>query len=132
MLRDALSSMFQRSLPEYLDGMVTVVSVKMSPDLRVAKIYVSIYRSTTDPDLQIKRLTTHAPEIRKNLAGLVSMKFMPELRFYRDDTLDAAERIDQLLQAVRKEDEAKGLRHDHDHEDTAGETGERDEDGADD
>jgi ribosome-binding factor A len=129
MLRDALSSMFQRSLPEYLDGMVTVVSVKMSPDLRVAKIYVSIYRSTTDPDLQIKRLTTHAPEIRKNLAGMVSMKFMPELRFYRDDTLDAAERIDKLLQAVRREDEAKGLRHDNDNGDEAGS---RDEDGADD
>jgi ribosome-binding factor A len=129
MLRDALSSMFQRSLPEYLDGMVTVVSVKMSPDLRVAKIYVSIYRSTTDPDLQIKRLTTHVPEIRKNLAGMVSMKFMPELRFYRDDTLDAAERIDQLLQAVRKEDEAKGLRHGND---TGDEADARDGDGAED
>jgi len=128
MLREALSGMFQRSLPEYLDGMVTVVSVKMTPDIRIAKIYVSIYRATTDPDLQVKRLNTHAPEIRKNLAGLVSMKFMPELRFYRDDTLDAAERIDQLLQAVRRDDEARGLRSHHD-SDEDGTTTPQDRDG---
>lgn len=120
MLREALSTQFQRSMPEYLDGMVTVVSVKMTTDLRIAKVYVSIYRSQTDPDIQIKRLNTHAPEIRKELTSHVSMRFIPELRFYRDDTLDAAERIDQLLQAVRKEDEAKGLRrHDDDATDHA-------------
>lgn len=101
MLRDALAAMFQRNLPEYLDGMITVVSVKMSPDLSVAKIYVSIYRSTTDPDLLVKRMNTHMPELRKKLTGLVSMKSIPELRFYRDDTFEAVERITQLLNSVR-------------------------------
>ena len=103
--------MFQRRPPEYLDGMITVVSVKMSPDLRIAKVYVSIYRSTTDPAILIKRLNTHAPEIRRELGNHVSqLRFLPELRFYRDDTLDAAERIDKLLQEVRRDDEARGLR----------------------
>ena len=96
MLRDALGRQFQRSLPEYLDGMITIASVKMSPDLRIAKVYVSIYRSATTPDILIKRMNTHMPEIRKRLAGEVEMKYLPELRFYRDDTLDAAERIDEL------------------------------------
>lgn len=112
MLREALSTQFQRHMPEFLDGMITVVSVKMSPDLRIAKVYVSIYRSTTDPDILMKRMNSHAPEIRKELASNVSMKFIPELRFYRDDTLDAAERIDQLLQSVRNDDIARGLRRD--------------------
>ena len=60
MLRESLAAMFQRSLPEYLDGMITVVSVKMSPDLSIAKVYVSIYRSSTDPDLLVKRMNTHS------------------------------------------------------------------------
>jgi ribosome-binding factor A len=107
MLRDTLGAQFQRSMPEYLDGMITVVSVKMSPDLRIAKVYVSIFRSATDPDILIKRLNTHMPEIRKKLAGEVEMRFVPELRFYRDDTLDAAERIGKLLQSVREDDEAR-------------------------
>ncbi len=100
MLRESLAAMFQRSLPEYLDGMITVVSVKMSPDLSIAKVYVSIYRSSTDPDLLVKRMNTHMPELRKKLTGLVSMKSIPELRFYRDDTFEAVERITQLLNSV--------------------------------
>jgi ribosome-binding factor A len=107
MLRDALGRQFQRNMPEYLDGMITVASVKMSPDLRIAKVYVSIYRSATDPDLLIKRMNTHMPEIRKRLAGEVQMRYVPELRFYRDDTLDAAERIDELLRSVRRDDELR-------------------------
>src|SRR4051812_36752452 len=87
--------------------MVTVVSVKMSPDLRVANVYVSIYRSKTSPDILIKRLNTHVPEIRHQLTELVDMRFVPELRFFRDDTLDTAERIDSLLKKVRKEDEER-------------------------
>ncbi|HVZ40188.1 MAG TPA: 30S ribosome-binding factor RbfA [Candidatus Kapabacteria bacterium] len=115
MLREALSTMFQRHLPEYLDGMITIVSVKMSPDLRIAKVYASIFRSTTDPDTLIKRMNTHAPELRHDLASRVTMRFIPELRFYRDDTLDAAEHIDKLLRQVRRDDEARGL-HPYDEE----------------
>lgn len=110
MLREALGAQFQRHMPDFLDGMITVVSVKMSPDLRIAKVYISIYRSTTDPDILIKRLNSHTAEIRRELAHNVDMRFMPELRFYRDDTFDAAEKIDQLLEAVRRDDEARGLR----------------------
>lgn len=124
MVREALSTQFQRKLPEFLDGMVTVVSVKMSPDIRIAKVYVSIYRSATDPSILIKRLNTHAAEVRMELAGNVSMKFVPELRFYRDDTLDAAEHIDKLLDSVRRQDHERGLRSwdsPADEADTAGE-----------
>lgn len=104
MIREALGEQFQRNPPDFLDGMVTVVSVKMSPDLRIAKVYVSIFRSSTDPELIIRRLNTHMPEIRKRLNQQVHLRYSPELRFYRDDTLDAAERIDELLRSVRPAD----------------------------
>lgn len=107
MVRETLGKQFQRNMPEYLDGLVTVSSVKMSPDLRIAKVYVSIYRSTTKPEILIKRLNTHAPEIRKRLGDDVEMRHLPELRFFLDDTLDTAERIDKLLKSVREEDEAR-------------------------
>jgi ribosome-binding factor A len=103
--------------------MITIASVKMSPDLRIAKVYVSIYRSATTPDILIKRMNTHMPEIRKRLAGEVEMKYLPELRFYRDDTLDAAERIDELLRAVRHDDEARRPEQPSDDEPNDGETG---------
>ncbi len=107
MIREALGTQLQRRPPEYLDGMVTIVSVRMTADLGIARVYVSIWRSTTDPEILVKRLNTHAPEIRHELARNITLRFMPELRFYRDDTLDTAERIDQLLHQVRKEDEER-------------------------
>ncbi len=106
-LREALSQQFQRNLPDYLDGMITVVSVRMSSDLSVARVYISIFRSATDPDILIKRINAHVPEIRHELARQVQMKFVPELRFFRDDTLDAVERIDELLREVRLQDEER-------------------------
>ena len=107
MVREALGQQFQRNAPEFLDGLVTVVSVKMSPDLRIAKVYVSIFRSKTKPEILIKRLNTHAPEIRKRLGDDVDMRHLPELRFFLDDTLDTVERIDKLLRDVRQDDAAR-------------------------
>ncbi len=103
-VREALSEQFQRNPPDFLDGMVTVTSVKMSPDLRVAKVYVSIYRSTIEPPVIIRRLNTHMSEIRRRLNTQVHLRYSPELRFYLDDTLDSIERIDQLLKSVREHD----------------------------
>ena len=123
MVREALGAQFQRSMPEYLDGLITVASVRMSPDLRIAKVYVSIYRSTTKPEILMKRLNTHAPEIRKRLGDDVEMKHLPELRFFLDDTLDTVERIDKLLKSVREEDEAREAERAARAGETAGETG---------
>jgi ribosome-binding factor A len=122
MVREALGAQFQRSMPEYLDGLITVASVRMSPDLRIAKVYVSIYRSTTKPEILMKRLNTHAPEIRKRLGDDVEMKHLPELRFFLDDTLDTVERIDKLLKSVREEDEAREAERAARAGETAGET----------
>lgn len=107
MLRQELAESFQRQLPDYLDGMVTITSVKVSADLSIAKVYVSLYHTKTNPDILIKRLNTHQTELRTMLARSVRLRKMPELRFYLDDTLDTADRIEKLLDEVREEDERR-------------------------
>ena len=107
MIREALSTQFQRRPPQYLDGIVTIVSVRTTADLGIARTYVSIWRNTIDATILIKRLNTRAPEIRHELARNITLRFVPELRFYLDDTLDTAERIDQLLRQVREEDQER-------------------------
>ena len=106
-MREELATIFQRHQPEYLDGMITIVSVKVTADLSLAKVYVSIFRSETDPQILIKRLNANQPELRTELAHRIRMKRIPELRFYLDDTLQEAERIEKLLQSVREEDEKR-------------------------
>lgn len=87
--------------------MVTITSVKVSADLSVAKVYVSLFHTKTNSSILIKRLNAHQTELRTMLARNVQLRKMPELRFYLDDTLDTAARIEKLLDDVREEDERR-------------------------
>ncbi len=107
MLRQALAEQFQRQLPDYLDGMITVTAVRVSADLSIAKVYISIYHSKTKPEILIKRLNEYQTELRTALAHQVRLRKMPELRFYLDDTLDTAHQIEKLLNDVRQDDERR-------------------------
>ncbi|TND08229.1 MAG: ribosome-binding factor A [Bacteroidetes bacterium] len=78
--------------------MITVTEVRVSPDLSVAKIYVSLF-PVKDRETVFDLLLEHTKEIRKHLGNRIrhQARITPELIFYLDDTLDEAERIDQLL-----------------------------------
>jgi ribosome-binding factor A len=78
--------------------MITVTQVKLSPDLGVAKIYVSLFPvKEKDKMLEIIRKSSH--EIRGLLGKRIrhQARVIPELIFYVDDSLDYAERIENLL-----------------------------------
>ncbi|MCX8051638.1 MAG: 30S ribosome-binding factor RbfA [Chlorobi bacterium] len=77
-------------------GLITLTDVKVSPDLTVAKLYVSVFGNTHGPERIIALLEERAPEFRALVAKL-RLKVIPELRFYLDTTLDRMERIEQLL-----------------------------------
>lgn len=78
--------------------LLTVTKVRVTPDLGVAKAYISIFPGT-DRDaimLHIKKQTSH---IRNELAIRVrrQLRIIPDLQFYLDDSLDYQENIDRLL-----------------------------------
>ncbi len=77
-------------------GLVTLTDVKVSPDLSVAKLYVSVYGNALGGDRIIALLNEHAAEFRAFVAQL-RVRVIPELRFYRDATLEAMERIENIL-----------------------------------
>jgi ribosome-binding factor A len=75
---------------------VTVPEVRLSPDLKLATVYV-IPLGGTDTDEVLKALNRHKKYIRGEIAHAVDLKFAPDLRFRRDETFDEASRIDELL-----------------------------------
>ena len=79
-------------------ALVSVSGVKISPDLSVAKIYVSIFPSAKG-DQAMELLQNSVKQIRGELGRLVGKQFriVPEIAFYRDNTLDYVEHIDDLL-----------------------------------
>lgn len=94
-----LSEILQNFDSSVLKGkMVTVTMVRMSPDLSVAKIYLSIFPSPGKEQL-LESIKQHGKQIRNQLGQKVrnQLRVVPELAFNIDDSMDYAERIDQLL-----------------------------------
>ncbi len=78
--------------------LVSVSAVRVSPDLSVAKVYLSIFPSEKGKEL-IEAIETNKRTIRYDLGQRVRLQLrrIPELIFYLDDSLDYVENIDQLL-----------------------------------
>ena len=87
-----------RGMAVFGGAMVTVSEVRVSPDLSIAKIYVSVFPSTKQEEV-MNTLKVENRSIRGELGRLVArqLRIVPELDFYLDTTLDYAEHIDELL-----------------------------------
>ena len=93
-----LGTFFQRNASNYAPGgMITVTAVRVSPDLGVAKVYLSIF-AVPDKEAVVQLIRDRSWEVRKYLANERNeLRVAPELHFYIDDSLDQIERIDDLL-----------------------------------
>ncbi len=99
LIQKDLSELFQRECRECCQGsMVSVTVVRVSPDLSVAKVYLSIFPSIKSKDV-IDAIQTATSQIRFNLGKKVGkqLRIVPELKFFIDDSLDYVANIDELL-----------------------------------
>ena len=90
--------------PSY--GFITVTDVKMTPDLKIAKVYFSVFGSEEVKSRAMKVLEGEKQRIRGLVASHVQLKFAPTLQFYLDQTLEEADRINRLINKIH-EDEKK-------------------------
>ncbi len=104
MIKQALSMIFLREetkIPDLDTKSITVTEVKMSPDLKNAKIFV-IPLGGKDTDKVIDKLKEFSFVIRKVLSKKIMIKFMPKLFFVNDDSFDYAEKIENLIRQTQK------------------------------
>ncbi|MDR1595254.1 MAG: 30S ribosome-binding factor RbfA [Prevotellaceae bacterium] len=94
-----LGEIFQlRGMAAYQGALITVSEVRISPDLSVAKIFLSVFPSDKAPEV-IAKVEQENKTIRTELGKKVrhQLRIVPELHFFIDETLDKLERIDSLL-----------------------------------
>ncbi|MDE6120489.1 MAG: 30S ribosome-binding factor RbfA [Muribaculaceae bacterium] len=98
LLQKELSEIFRRQTAKTHGVIVTVSTVRVSPDLSVAKAYLSIFPSEQAPEV-LASIKDSARTVRYELAEKVrfQLRKVPELQFYLDDSLDYLENIDSLL-----------------------------------
>ena len=105
--QNKISRLIQRELGEILrlegrnlfkGAMITVTKVYITPDLSIAKVYLSLF-ATQNKDELLNNIMKHAGEIRGKLGNRIrhQLRAVPELHFYEDDSLDYIENIENLL-----------------------------------
>jgi len=107
LIKEEISLIFLYKLQDPDFGMVTVTQVKISPDLKYSKIYISIYEKEKRK-IVLDKVNGIKGMIRMELAQRIkTMRFIPEITFYLDDTQDYVEKIDGLLKKIHEDDNKK-------------------------
>jgi ribosome-binding factor A len=99
LLQKEIGDIFIKDFKSPLPGvMISITQVRVSPDLGVAKVYVSLFPSD-DKKAAIEALRKKTSEVRGFLGKRVAkqLRIVPEIIFYLDDSFDYAEKIDLLL-----------------------------------
>ena len=102
--RKELSTLFQRSgTSTHNGGMVTITSVDVTPDLMIARVYLSLF-NIKEPDKFLEMLTEKMHDLRGQLGHEIrhQVRHVPELEFRLDDTLDNVFRLEELLKKNKK------------------------------
>ena len=100
-----VSLMIARDMKDRRIGFVTVTGVELSPDLRHARIFVSLMGSESAKKEGLEALNHAAGWIRHELGQRVRMKFLPDIVFLPDTSQDYGERIDKLIDEIREHED---------------------------
>jgi ribosome-binding factor A len=107
LIKEEISLIFLIKLQNLGSGLITITNVRVSPDLKLAKIYISVFEKDRRDEV-LERIRAKTKFIRSELASRITIKFVPELKFFVDDTLDYVEKIEELIKKIHGTDDKKG------------------------
>ena len=98
LIQKELSEIFLLQTKSMNGVLVSVSAVRISPDMSIARVYLSVFPSEGSQEI-VKNINDNMKSIRYELGTRVrhQLRIIPELKFFVDDSLDYAERIDELL-----------------------------------
>lgn len=106
-MRHQLADVLKKELRELDLGLVTVTKVRVSPDLKYSKIYLSFIGNKEPAEKCVDKINFRKKQIRMALSRKLSLRFMPEISFFYDDTVEYANRIEELIKEIHKDDGKK-------------------------
>jgi ribosome-binding factor A len=107
LIKEEISLIFLYKMQDPALSLLTITNVKVSPDLKSAKIYLSVFEKEKRT-IVLEKVKSSTGYIRSELAHRVRIKFVPELNFYIDDTIDYVEKIEGLIKKIHENDDKQG------------------------
>ena len=116
LLKEEVDDIIRREVKDLRIGFFSITNVEVPPDLRTARVYVSVLGSDNERDETIEALSSASGFVRHHLKPRLRMRQIPVLEFRDDRSMEYAEQISNTLREIRAQDEA--FRREHPQSDT--------------
>ena len=113
LVKQNLGELFIRNeakIPDINSKLITVTEVRMTPDLKTARVYV-IPLGGIDTKETVRILTEYSHLVRKALSKRLDIKFLPKLTFVEDNSFEYAEKIERLIKKNKQENDKEKKRY---------------------
>ena len=104
MVQQLLGELFARGMRDPRIGLVTITGVKMSPDLREARVYWTVHGDAEQRKHTQKGLENARGFLRREIGSELKLRLVPNLHFQYDEAIDRGERIEQLVRQIHSGD----------------------------
>lgn len=109
LINEELTLIFQKQGLSMVDGsLVSIASVKVTPDLLEARVYLSLFQAK-DPQQILQKIEEKASIVKRELSARIKhqLRRMPELKYFLDDTLEQVFRIEALFKKIKDQKEGE-------------------------
>ena len=103
LIREVLADLVRRDLRDPRVGIVTITAVRVTPDLKHARVFVSSLGEPGAREASVDALNHASSFLRRSLGKTVRLKYVPDLVFVADAALDTGLRVERLLEELRDE-----------------------------
>jgi len=107
LVQEKLAQLFARGLKDPRVGLVTITGVKMTPDLREARVYWTVHGEMHVREQTARGIDAARGWLRREVGATLGLRLVPELRFTYDEAIDRGDRIEQLLRQVHEQDSGR-------------------------
>lgn len=99
-IQHAITELLNKKMQDPRIEMATISGVKMTSDLRIAYVYITVFGDDKRIADVLEGFKSSKGFIKKRIASKLGLKYMPDLRFIRDDSFDKAAKMDALIKSA--------------------------------
>ncbi len=103
-IKEEIGMLILREFNDPTMGFVTVTEVHMTPDLKLAKIYVSILGNEEVKARTMHHLEEHKSHVRSIVGAHVRLKFTPAIQFYLDETMEKVIKLEEIFKKIHEQE----------------------------
>lgn len=106
-IKETLGRLFLETFRDSINSLITISKVEMTKDLKIAYVYLSFY-GQDDRESILTKIKEKTSYLRKMVASVTKLKYNPQLIFFLDLSHDNEEKIDRLIEFIKKDEKKSG------------------------